>query len=385
MVLPMVALLLTYLAPVFASCGNLDPCHHSRLRDALDENVNATPPATLAMLDPEAENQVFGPPTPTMHTLEGLDYQGPPMMPWREIDYVLELLWMDGREFTVYMILHYLRTRRDETPRDPAIESALLIAQPFDDGVTRISPPPCWANWVDDVLARWTMTFGDVEQGRPDEEEHVLMQQGTPATTRRPTLWTRYMEQLAEFPEAVRAVVFRGLAGWLRERLDSSGPALATFGGMLRDVSFDRVTMFRACSDEDRRVGTDMVTTMIEELKHAEAQGLLTQSESASRLGAATRDLAMDLSERSTRWATEAALPLEDAWGNSLKREETEVGLRVTQWLRSRLQSSGCNRVLLYQQVVKAIRAQVAQECRHLRRMPCSGGERTGGPADSDG
>ena len=44
------------------------------------------------------------------------------------------------------------------------------------------------------------------------------------------------------------------------------------------------------------------------------------------------------------------------------------MGLRVTRWLRTRLQSAGGNRDL-YQQIVRAIRSQVAQECRHLRRM----------------
>ena len=81
--------------------------------------------------------------------------------------------------------------------------------------------------------------------------------------SRRPALWLRYMEQLAEYPDSIRAAVFRGLAGWLRERLNESGPRLSVLGGMLRDVAFDRVIVFQGCTDHDRTVGRDMVQVMI--------------------------------------------------------------------------------------------------------------------------
>ena len=66
---------------------------------------------------------------------------------------------------------------------------------------------------------------------------------------------------------------------------------------MLRDVAFDRVTTYQECTDADRTVGREMVQVMIEELEKAERQGLLVAREPASRLGPATRDLAMNLQQ----------------------------------------------------------------------------------------
>ena len=299
-----------------ASCGLLPA--NPRF-DLCYPNGTLELPAETENTDSEEE----GPETPPANVLENLGYRGPAITPWAELDYVMGHLWEDGREFTVYMIIHHLQGIHEEMPDDPVARVALAMVRRYADGTTRISPPAWWASWLEDLLVRW------LRLGRDDNGEAiVLVQRGPPLGSRRPALWLRYMDQMAEYPDSIRAVVFRGLAGWLRGRIDELGPRLAVLGGMLRDVAFDRVGLFQGCTDNDRTVGGQMVQVMIEELQHAESQGLLFSQEPVTRLWSA-------------RWEAESALPLEDAWGNALEGEEVAVGLRVTRWLRSRLRLAG--------------------------------------------
>ena len=192
------------------SCSRL-PCHqHSDSLSRL-ENVTPVTPATLE----ETESEDEGGDTPPANILANLGYHGPEIEPWRELEYVLGRLWDDGREFTVYMIVHYLRLINDERLNDPVAQVALSMARIYENGTTRISPPAWWSAWVDDLLLRWRRCMREAR--RQEGEVTELMQRGPALSSRRPELWLRYMEQLSEYPDAVRAVVFRGLAGWLRE------------------------------------------------------------------------------------------------------------------------------------------------------------------------
>ena len=111
---------------------------------------------------------------------------------------------------------------------------------------------------------------------------------------------------------------------------------------------------------------------MTEELNRAEARGLLITEENPERLSSATRDMAVDLADRSARWAAEDTLPLEDGWANALEGEEVAIGPHVTRWIRERLPPSEPERTAHYHMLVQALRTQVAQECRHLRRLHMS-------------
>ena len=140
---------------------------------------------------------------------------------------------------------------------------------------------------------------------------------------------------------------------------------------MLRDVAFDRVTHFRACGDKERELGLQMVAVITEELDKAARQGLLVPDEEAvrQRFGPAVRNMSMELADRSERMAQADSLPIDDGWGSSLAGEEVEVGIAVTRWLRDRLPPQGVQREDLYMQVIQGLRAQLTQECRHLRRL----------------
>ena len=136
-----------------------------------------------------------------------------------------------------------------------------------------------------------------------------------------------------------------------------------TYGGMLRDVAYDRITQFRACDDKERELGLQMVAVITEELEKAARQGLLVPDGEASRqrLGPAVRNMSMELADRSERMAQADSLPIDDSWGNSLEGEEVEVGIAITRWLRDRLPSHGVQREDLYMQVIQGLRAQLTQ------------------------
>ena len=224
---------------------------------------------------------------------------------------------------------------------------------------------------MSDLLRRWRIAvWWHRDRPRRQLDEVDFMQRSMAMGPRRPAVWLRYVEQLSEYPEGVRAVVYRGLEAWLRRQMEAGGPRLCVLGGMLRDVVNDRV-MRKTGNDKERELGRQMVAVLTDELDKALHNGDLVEEVEAARnrLGAAVRDMSMDLAKRSDRFRDEEAIPLEDGWGNSLEGEEVEVGMAVTRWLRERLPADPAQRTELYRQVVRGLRVQITQECRHLRLL----------------
>ena len=77
----------------------------------------------------------------------------------------------------------------------------------------------------------------------------------------------------------------------------------------------------------------------------------------------------MDLAARADRAQHGSQVPITDEWGNFGEHEETQIGFAMAKWLRRRLSRDKGSRRDLYQQVMKGLQAQLAQEARHLRRL----------------
>ena len=328
-----------------------------------------TLPATLAESDDEG---VWGPATPP--PAGPGEFLGAPEdpPPWEELSDVVGRLWDEGQETLVYMLVYDLETRLQETQEDEVLATAFMTIRAYGDGITRLLPAQGWTDWMSDLLRRWRIALWWQRRDRPRRqvEEVDFMQRSMAMGPRRPAVWLRYMEQLSEYLEGVRAVVYRGLEAWLRRQVEAGGPRMCVLGGMLRDVTNDRVIR-KTGNDKERELGRQMVAVLTEELDRALLNGDLVEEVEAarSRLGAAVRDMSMDLANRSDRFRDEDAIPLEDGWGNSLEGEEVEVGMAVTRWLRERLPAASAQRTELYRQVVQGLRVQLTQECRHLRRL----------------
>ena len=218
-------LVCTVLFGARASCGWHDattvPLRHS----------NSTQPMP-AMVESSDEEGVFGPPAPQPEEDDGtaVDLNGD-LHPWEELMDVIGRLWSEGREILVYMLIYDLEIRHHEAPEDEVIEAALGAIRNYGDGVTRLLPTRWWTTWMDDLLRRWRVARWRQRHVRPrrEPEETSLMQRSGTVTARRPAVWTRYLDQLAEYPEGVRAIVFQGLAAWLRQQVDDNGPRMCTY------------------------------------------------------------------------------------------------------------------------------------------------------------
>ena len=195
----MMALTLAAAVGAWASCAS-----SAAARPALcARRDDLHPPAPATVWTSDNEDDVEGPPTPPPMVLNTFGYDGPTLSPWSEMEFVFNRLWDDGREVTIYMMIHYLEGMVDDDPEDQITRMALTMARRFGAGVTRIAPPDWWRTWLEDVLGRWRLGVRQARllrqtAGRGDEV--VLMQRARPQRASRPELWRRYMEQMGDYP-----------------------------------------------------------------------------------------------------------------------------------------------------------------------------------------
>ena len=314
------------------------------------------------------EEQVYGPPTP-LNVIEqlGLD-PGRPQEPWEELMTVVGHLWDEGCEYTVYMMIYHLQLMARDCPPELSVplRDALRMLQPYDDGVTRTRLPRWWSDWLDRTLSRWA-SRRHLLLNMASTEDAAAFVQTTPGQTR-PPLWRDLLHQVREYPPGIQGVVSRRLRRWVREQLDQRGPGLVVLGGLLLDVEKEE-HLHLSSTDEEREVGLQLGESMIAMLDEALSNGTLNSIATRSGTGLATRDAARDLATRADRADRTQQIPIDDSWGNALENEELHVGIALSRWLRRRLPQERPQRRLLFDLVVQGLRDQLAQECRHLRRL----------------
>ena len=140
-------------------------------------------------------------------------------------------------------------------------------------------------------------------------------------------------------------------------------------GSMLNDVSQDIARVLPVDSVEEARTSDEVASAWIEDVGKALEDGTLYADCLLHTLGPATCDLAMDLAARADRAQHGSQVPISDEWGDFGEHEETQIGFAMAKWLRRRLPRDQGSRRDLYQQVMKGLQAQLAQEARHLRRL----------------
>ena len=341
-------------------------CVSTRLQCSL---YGSPAPVTLPAVvedsdDNEGDEDVFGPDTPTRTPeTEQNGTHVAQLEPWHEFERAIARLWEEGQEHTVYMMASYLRAQLLTCPGSlrEAVSQAASVIRPYDDGGRRTFLPPWWRIWLDLLLERWRARLQQppVAAAHAEGEEAALMQHA-PAPWR-PELWKGLLLQ-------IRGVVARRLRQWLKQQLDNMAPDLVVLGGMMADVERENPVQ-PAGSDEERAQGVSIGDTMVEMLGHARQAGALVRPGDVERAGPAVRDAARDVALRSDRWDHGDQIPIDDSWESFLEDEELKVGAAVTKWVRDRLPKEAMARRRLFLQVIEGLRLQVAQECRHLRRL----------------
>ena len=186
---------------------------------------------------------------------------------------------------------------------------------------------------------------------------------------RRPAAWSNVVDQLRDYPTGIRAVVLRRIAAWLPNNIEERAPCLVALGSMLRDINNDGVVRCMGCSDMDREVGCQMADAMIGDLTEALQDGSLHRHELPAMVGPATREAAMDLPVMADRRFETDMIAVDDSWGNAMEQEEVQVGILITRWIRARLARDAAGRMRLHRDIMLALRKQVLEECRHVRRL----------------
>ena len=176
------------------------------------------------------------------------------------------------------------------------------------------------------------------------------------------------MEQLEDFSPHVRKNILQIVEKWLKSQLEARCPSSLALGAMLRDLGVETVGR-PFCSDEERTLAMEVGHAMIQDLSSALERGELHQHVSVEDAGAAFRDAVQDLAERADRTRQTEAIPISDTWGDHLEGEDLEVGMRLTSWVRQRLPPGRVERRRLFRDVLRGLQVQLAQECRHLRRL----------------
>ena len=330
-----------------------------------DDREPEVPAEVMVENNEEGIDDVEGPATPPPDMWGNRRMEGPrPNDPWMEMEAIIGDLWEAGQEFTVYMLIRHLDLILENHPTD----RVRRLVGAYGDGLTRrIAPPAWWAAWMDDLLRR----CHDLDDAAPhalEGDETGFMQSLGGGGHRRPGAWSNVVGQLRDYPTSI-PVVLRRIAAWIRSRLDEQGPCLVALGSMLRDINSDGVVRCIGNSDMDREVGCQVADAMIANLTMALQDGSLHQHEHPAMVGPATREAAMDLSVMADRRFESDMIAVNDSWGNAMEQEEVQVGIMITRWIRARLPHDPAGRQRLHEDIMNALRKQVMEECRHLRRL----------------
>ena len=335
-------------------------------------DTDALPPGQVEETESDGDSEderVFGPPTPPQMIAQlGLDPDRP-QEPWEELMTVVGHLWDEGSEHTVFMVVHHLREAARECAHELVIplRDALRMLAPYDDGVTRTRLPQWWAGWLDNVLGRWVARRQYLLSRSASSHDEVALVQTTPGNPR-PILWRDLFRQVQDYPKAIQGIVSRRLRKWVRDHLDQRGPELVVLGGLLLDIE-KADSLHLASAAEERELGVQLGESMVAMLEGALANGSLASIATTEGTGLATRDAARDLAARANRTERDQQLPIDDSWGNSLEHEELQVGIALSRWIRRRLPRTHPQRTHLFNLIIHGLREQLAQECRHLRRL----------------
>ena len=136
---------------------------------------------------------------------------------------------------------------------------------------------------------------------------------------------------------------------------------------MLRDL-LPHYRGIPACSPQEQELAGSMATSMIASLEQALADGEIDVV-SLSEVSAAVCHAAVELAVRLDRRAVRDQLPINDSWDDSLELECGEVGHLLGKWLRRKLPQDGPRRAKVFTLMNEKLRRQLAEECRHLRRL----------------
>ena len=308
----------------------------------------------VALLDMDENEGPIGPPTP--------EPQGIPLA-LEDLRNMLNTLWDDGEEQTIYLMEGFLRLELRADVLGPGTVEWLAWQEVRRFGQTEVHPylTPWWRLWLRGVLDRWRQAV------EPRGDEMGLMQKAMVPGRRRLEEWDVFMRQLRELsPEGRKLVAFL-LERWLKRRVGLLAVPLVTLGGMLRDVLPHQFGI-PGCSAEASEFARSLAEGMIASLEQILADNELNVFGVAEVSGAVVH-AAVDLATRADRRQTQDQLPVDDAWDDGLEQECGEVGHLLSKWLRKKLPASAPRRGIVYRRVVERLRVQLAEECRHLRRL----------------
>ena len=314
-----------------------------------DERLNG-----VALLDMDENDGPIGPPTPEPQGI-------PPAL--QDLRSMLNTLWDDGEEQTIYLMEGFLRLELRADVQGPGTVEWMAWQEVRRFGQTETHPylTPWWRLWLRGVLDRWRQTV------EPRGDETGLMQKAMLPGRRRLEEWDVFMHQLRELsPEGRRLVAFL-LERWLKRRVGFLAVPLVTLGGMLRDI-LPHQCGIPGCSAETSEFARNLAEGMIASLEQAFQDDELNIFGVAEVSGAVVH-AAVDLATRADRRQVQDQLPIDDAWDDGLEQECGEVGHLLSKWLRKKLPTSAPRRGLVYRRVVERLRVQLAEECRHLRRL----------------
>ena len=122
------------------------------------------------------------------------------------------------------------------------------------------------------------------------------------------------------------------------------------------------------CNDEERLLAREIADHMLQELENALQNGGLEEIQ-LPQVEAAVCHSAVELAVRANRTHYEDQVPINDTWDDHGEQESFEVGTMLTRWIRARLPQDEEERRALYHELRRGLLWQLAQECRHLRRL----------------
>ena len=276
----------------------------------------------------------------------------------------LERQWDAGLEELVYLLAEHIlgivqRPRVAQTRRvrwlGRVCES--FRARPPAQG----SLPPGWRQWLQRLREA-------VEVNEEDEVAFMQRKANPGEGLRRSDQWRRHLQEAKDYPRRVRGRILYRLRMWLRRRVTNEGCAVQVLGSMLCDL--ESVVLAPDCSAEEAMVADEVAERMVGELETAFQAGELQELPELV-LGPAMESLAMELARRADRCRAGEVVPVEAEGGMSTAEEESEVGLRLTQWVRVQLQnvSNAEDRSTVVRLVLQGLRQQLEEEARHLRRL----------------